>query len=159
MLLKLPIMLLKLPIMLWSNAPEFCLLCSNYAPYIYVSQYSPQIKHFAPFSYPTYLKYNIMSISCAVLIYLFSKYCAISSQSQFPYSLAHTAIHIHSYMYQHFEFLFVTQFDKVITTDSLKSHNSVQSMYFMQVCWHFVPIMLALFSMLFPLIMLIIMLA
>ena len=23
-----PIMLLKLPIMLWSNAPEFCLLCS-----------------------------------------------------------------------------------------------------------------------------------
>ena len=27
-----PIMLLKLPIMLWSNAPEFSLLCSNYAP-------------------------------------------------------------------------------------------------------------------------------
>ena len=27
-----PIMLLKLPIMLWSNAPEFYLLCSNYAP-------------------------------------------------------------------------------------------------------------------------------
>ena len=39
-----PIMLLKLPIMLWRNAPEFCLLCSNYAPY--VSQYSPQIQHF-----------------------------------------------------------------------------------------------------------------
>ena len=32
-----PIMLLKLPIMLWSNAPEFCLLCSNY---------TPQIRHF-----------------------------------------------------------------------------------------------------------------
>ena len=29
-----PIMLLKLPIMLWSNAPEFFLLCSNYAPYV-----------------------------------------------------------------------------------------------------------------------------
>ena len=27
-----PIMLLKLPIMVWSNAPEFSLLCSNYAP-------------------------------------------------------------------------------------------------------------------------------
>ena len=36
-----PIMLLKLPIMLWSNAPEFCLLFPNYAPY--VSQDSPQI--------------------------------------------------------------------------------------------------------------------
>ena len=31
----------KLPIMLWSNSPEFCLLCSKY-----VSQYSPQIQHF-----------------------------------------------------------------------------------------------------------------
>ena len=30
-------MLLKLSIMRWSNAPEFYLLCSNYAPY--VSQY------------------------------------------------------------------------------------------------------------------------
>ena len=39
-----PIMLLKLPIMLWSNVPEFCLLCSNYAPY--VSQYAPQIQRF-----------------------------------------------------------------------------------------------------------------
>ena len=27
-----PIMLFKLPIMLWSNAPIFFLLCSNYAP-------------------------------------------------------------------------------------------------------------------------------
>ena len=39
-----PIMLLKLPIMLWSNAPEFCLLCSNYAPYI--NHFAPQIQHF-----------------------------------------------------------------------------------------------------------------
>ena len=38
-----PIMLLKLPVMLWNIAPEFCLLCSNYAPY--VSQYAPQIQH------------------------------------------------------------------------------------------------------------------
>ena len=38
-----PIMLLKLPIMLWSNAPEFCLLCSYYAPYV---SRSPQIQHF-----------------------------------------------------------------------------------------------------------------
>ena len=30
------------PIMLWSNATEFCLLCSNYTPY--VSQYAPQIQ-------------------------------------------------------------------------------------------------------------------
>ena len=29
-----PIILLKLPIMLWSNAPEFCLTCSNYVPYV-----------------------------------------------------------------------------------------------------------------------------
>ena len=38
--------LLKLPIK--SNAPEFWLLCSNYVPCIYVSQYSyaPQNQHF-----------------------------------------------------------------------------------------------------------------
>ena len=39
-----PIMLLKLPIMLWSNALEFCLLCSNYAPYM--NHFAPQIQHF-----------------------------------------------------------------------------------------------------------------
>ena len=42
-----PIMLLKLPMILWSNAPEFCLLCSNYAPY--VSWYVPQIQYFLSF--------------------------------------------------------------------------------------------------------------
>ena len=39
-----PIMLLKLPIMLWSNALEFCLLCSNYAPYM--NHFAPQIQYF-----------------------------------------------------------------------------------------------------------------
>ena len=29
-----PMMLVKLPIMLCSNAPELCLLCSIYAPYV-----------------------------------------------------------------------------------------------------------------------------
>ena len=37
-------MLLKLPMMLWSSAPEFCLLCSVYAPY--VKYYALQIQHF-----------------------------------------------------------------------------------------------------------------
>ena len=46
-----PIMLLKLPIMLWSNAPEICLLCSNYAPYI--NYYTPQILHFLSLIYTT----------------------------------------------------------------------------------------------------------
>ena len=39
-----PIMLLKLPIMLWSNALEFCLLCSNNAPYM--NHFALQIQHF-----------------------------------------------------------------------------------------------------------------
>ena len=65
-----PIMLLKLPIMLWSNAPEFCLLCSNYAPY--VSQCSPQIQHFLSL---ILLKSGLS----AFFIYLFSKYYAILS--------------------------------------------------------------------------------
>ena len=39
-----PIMLLKLPIMVWSNAPEFCLLSSIYAPY--VQQFALQIQCF-----------------------------------------------------------------------------------------------------------------
>ena len=29
-----PIMLLKLPVMLWSNFPEFRLLCSHYGTYV-----------------------------------------------------------------------------------------------------------------------------
>ena len=39
-----PIMLLKLPIMLCSNATEFCLSCSIYAPY--VKHNALQIQHF-----------------------------------------------------------------------------------------------------------------
>ena len=38
------IMLLKLPIMLWSNAPEFYLLCSFYAPH--VKHYALEIQRF-----------------------------------------------------------------------------------------------------------------
>ena len=49
MLRLVPIMLLKLPIMLWSNAPKFPLLCSNYAPLC-----STIIQHFL-FSYHTYI--------------------------------------------------------------------------------------------------------
>ena len=41
--LCLPIMLLKLPMMLWSNAPEFSLLCSNYAPLCSTNSVSPII--------------------------------------------------------------------------------------------------------------------
>ena len=63
-------MLLKLPIMhmLWSNAPEFCLLCSNYAPY--VRQYAPhaQIQNF--------LSLNLQNheYQQSLFIYLFSEY-------------------------------------------------------------------------------------
>ena len=65
-----PIMLLKLPIMLWRNALEFCLLYSNYAPY--VSQCSPQIQHFL--SLEPQIHEHKQS-----LLYLFSKLCAIWS--------------------------------------------------------------------------------
>ena len=60
-----PIMLLNLAIMLWSNAPEFCLLCSNYGPY--VSQCSPLIEHFLSFIL-------IMSIS-SLYLFIFQILC------------------------------------------------------------------------------------
>ena len=53
-----PIMLLKLPIVLWSNAPEFCLLCSKYAPH--VKHYALQIQHLFILCY---INYKIMSIN------------------------------------------------------------------------------------------------
>ena len=61
-------------------------------------------------------------------------------------------------MYQHFEFLFVafaTQFDKIITTDA---QSCAKHVGFIHYAGKFVPIMLALCSMLLPPIMLIIML-
>ena len=58
MLLKLSIMLLKLPIMLFSNAAEFCLLCSNYAPQLII-----KLHKFTIFFLLSYLHYKIMSIS------------------------------------------------------------------------------------------------
>ena len=60
------------------------------------------------------------------------------------------------HVYKHFEFIFVafatlfsTHFDKIITTDSPKSHNSY-AFYtiFYQLYWQCLPIMLALRSIL-----------
>ena len=55
------------PIMLWSNAPEFCLLCSNYVPYV-SHAVTPQIHHSFHLSY---LNHKIMSISSLYLAIYF----------------------------------------------------------------------------------------
>ena len=71
---------LKLPIMLWSNAPEFRLLCSNYAPY--TIHYAPQIQEF--FSGHSYLQlwsvnyYHRFTIPCKIyILYKFCRLCYI----------------------------------------------------------------------------------
>ena len=75
-------MLLKLPSMLWSNAPEFFLLCSIYAPHV---------KHYA-------LQFNVL--------FLLLENMSISSHSSS--STVQHAITISSlYVYEHFEFIFV----------------------------------------------------
>ena len=61
-------MLLKLPIMLWSNVPEFSLLCSNYAPLC-----STKFNIFLLLSYLNYIIMSINSLSSSstvIKIYL-----------------------------------------------------------------------------------------
>ena len=57
------------------------------------------------------------------------------------------------YMYRHFLLHLQLQFDKVITTDSLRSHNPMQSMWSIQVlsnmlaiCTYYADIMLNVFA-------------
>ena len=107
------------PIMLWSNAPEFCLLCSIYAPY--VKYYALQIQSF---TFLFYLNYKIMSIS------------SLSSPSTGQHTINNSCM----YVYKHFKFIFIafatlfnTSFDKITTTNSSKSHNPVISVHFMQI--------------------------
>ena len=78
-----------------------------------------------------YLNYKIMSIS------------SLSSSSKVQYAINNSSTHV----YKHFELIFVafatlfnTRFDKIITTDSPKSHNPVKSVHFI----HILPIMLAI---------------
>ena len=78
-----PIMLLKLPIVLWSNAPEFCLLCSKYAPH--VKHYALQIQHLFILCY---INYKIMSIN---------------SLSSCQHTIKSLPMNVH----KHFEFIFV----------------------------------------------------
>ena len=113
------IMLLKLSIILWSNASEFCLLCSIYAPY--VKYYTLQIQYFISLILLKLQNYSISSLS---------------SSSTVQYTINNLSI----YLYQHFEFIFVTfatlvnaYFDKIITTDSPKSNNPVKSVHFTQI--------------------------
>ena len=96
-----PIVLLKLSIMLWSNASEFCLLCSIYAPY--VEHYALQIQQFLFLL--SYLNYKIMSIG------------SLSSSSTVQCTINHSSKDV----YKHFEFIFVafatsfnTKIDKII---------------------------------------------
>ena len=70
-------------------------------------------------------------------------------------TVQHTINNSSTYVYKHFEFIFVafatlfnTHFDKIITTNSPKSHNPVKNVQFCQLCWQFLPIMPALCSML-----------
>ena len=111
-------LLLKLPIMLWSNALEFCLLCSIYAPC--VKYYALQIQHF---SLLNLLKSQNL------------EYISLSNSS----TVQHTINNSSTYVYKHFEFIFVAfatylnaYFDKIITTDSPKSHNPVKNVHFPQ---------------------------
>ena len=56
-----PNMILKLLTVLWSDAPEICLLCWNYAPYIAKLVHSTNLTF--SFSYTSYLIDKIMSVS------------------------------------------------------------------------------------------------
>ena len=117
-----PIVLLKLPIiMLWSNAPEFCLICSNYVPYV---------NHFMlhKFNIIFLLNNKIMSISCLH---------SFSTLQLYNY---------YKYVYQHFEFLFVS-FTALVSIHIWQkilqihlSHNPVQSLILYKFCrlfWHY----------------------
>ena len=73
---------------------------------------------------------------------------SLSSYSTVQYTINNSSTYV---QLQHFELIFATfstlvnaYFDKIITTNSPKSHNPVKNMYFIQ----FLPIMLALCSML-----------
>ena len=98
----------------------------------YVKYYAVQIRHFISLIL-SYLNYKIMSLSS-----LFS-----SSTVQ------HIINNLSMYVYKHFKFIFVslvtlfnTHFDKMITTDSLKSHNPVKSVH----CTQILSVVLAIFA-------------
>ena len=114
--------------MLWSNAPEFCLLCSIC---------KPQNLTFL-FPYSTQLNHKIMSIS-SLYLFIFQMLCNfVFLVSQFLQSSTHLATQI------------------CTCINSLNSF--LLHLYkFCRLCWQFVPIMLALCSMLLLPIMLIIM--
>ena len=120
-------MLLKLLIVFWSNinVSEFCLLCSIYAPH--VKHYALQINQ-----YFIYLNYKILSIG------------SISSSSTVQHTISNssTSIYIYIYIYAYKHFEFILNFDKIITTYSPKSRNSVKSVHFMQI----LSIVLAIFA-------------
>ena len=119
-----PIMLIKLPIMLWSNAPEFYLLCSNYAPY--ASQHFPQIQHFLFLILLKSQNHEQLSV-----VYFFQILCNFV----FLMSSAHLVIHIRTCTntLNYFLLRLQLQFDKVLaTTDSLKSLNTVKACRFCQ---------------------------
>ena len=81
----------------------------------------------------SYFNYKIMSIS------------SVSSSSTVQHTINNSSI----YLYENFEFIFVafatlfnTHFDKIIATDSPKSHNPVKSVHFIQI----LSIVLAIFA-------------
>ena len=73
--------------MLWSNTPEFCLFCSNYAAHI--GQYAPQIQHS-----PSLKSHNHDQQS--LFTYLFSKHLQFHFSSYIvpQHCRTHLAIHI-----------------------------------------------------------------
>ena len=89
------------------------------------------------------------------LLSLHYKTMSISRLSSFS-TIQHTINNSSTYVYKHFEFTFVafetffnTHFDKIITTDSSKSHNPMKSVHFIQIlsnacagifcplCWYY----------------------
>ena len=108
--------LLKLPIMLWSNAPEFCLLCSNYAPYqefFFLSlckPVSPQIMSFSSLYFPNTVQFHLSSYSSS--------------------TVQHTFSNSYTYKYQHFLLHYKCNLSLKKSLPQIHYLNPVQSMCF-----------------------------
>ena len=125
------IILLKLPIMLLSNSPKFSLLCSNYAPLCSTtSLIIPKLHNLI-----------IMSIN------------SLSSSSTVLTIYLHTHINTLNSLLLHFTTLVNTYLTKSLPhiNPNLIILGKTCFLYnFFPLCWQFLPVMLALCSVLLP---------
>ena len=130
-----PDILLKLPIMLWSNAPEFCLLAMiNLCP-IYVLCYK--------FNFLSKLNYKIMNISSLSSCSTVQDTINNSSTYMYINTLNSFLLHLQLYL------------THILTKSLPQTHPSLTILLkvcilynFCQLCWQFLPIILALCSIL-----------